>query len=559
MKRKWLVLSLLLVVVLAIAAACGRGNDEPRNPAPEETSPPAQDTTGQQDPAAQEDTIEEAPVERELIRVSVSNWGVSGSFADSGEPCEIYAYIQERFGLTFDPINVGWDNFWELPHLWAAADTLPDIIGALNLVNHPAMREWADVGMIRALPEDLSRWPDLNRVISQQFVQDYAINGRTYFVPRMSAPSAEYQALARGIINRRDWREQLGIPVPQTPEDFLDMWRAYTENDMNGDGSMVFGVMPNAPFLMHEQALPGFGDTRPGWVMLDDGSMVRLAMERTSIPLLSFWRTAFNQGLVDPDFITQDNLAHQHFALGRVGTILHHIQPVHLNNLYSQWVELQPDVDFFDAVEILFTPRLPGITPLYDRGAGFWSETMFSSRVDDATMERILDFFDWGSSEAGVNMMVFGIEGQDFVIENGEIVMLTPIDPDTGQHLGAGDIHLFASGGMNNLIAWSHDLVEWTNPNIPLQIRQMSMAARDYIFGPTNDFVTRDNRIGTLEVPEADELGISTSAEWVAMVTDTRDISDEELFEEFYARWTAQGYGRAKEAMTRAMAARLAE
>ncbi|MCL2880741.1 MAG: hypothetical protein FWF29_10885, partial [Treponema sp.] len=223
--------------------------------------------------------------------ISVMNWDAGKSFGT--QPCELYRYIQDRFGIVFEAHSVGWDNYGDLALLWAQAETLPDIIGGVDFVHGTVFHDWVDAGVIRALPENLSAYPTLDNLLSQRFVRDLAVHGENYFIPRTSSPHQEYTALARGIINRKDWRERLGIPVPRTEEDFLAMWRAFAnpDNNMNGDGSVVFGVLPDSASYLDDQTFAGHGDTRTyRWVHQPCCCTVLPGFEPAALPLLSFLR-----------------------------------------------------------------------------------------------------------------------------------------------------------------------------------------------------------------------------------------------------------------------------
>ncbi|MCL2528210.1 MAG: hypothetical protein FWE42_07290 [Defluviitaleaceae bacterium] len=501
----------------------------------------------------QEETTEDAG----FMRISVMTWDASASFGD--QLCEVYEYIRQRFGIEFIPYNVSWDNMHDLPHLWAAAGTLPDIIGGVSFVSSPTYFDWIDRAIVRPLPDDLSGFPYVAEWINQPFVQALNVNGNTYFIPRGTVPYSEWTVMARNIINRRDWREQLGIPIPETTEDFLNMWRAFSNPENNlGSSSTVFGVLPAAPFSLITQTFATFGDTRNDWLMLDDGSMVIPAFEPTSLPLLSFWRQVFNERLMYPDFVTQALLTSlESFAAGRAGTLLRQASPLHLYRLYEQWQIFQPDLNFHDSIEILFPPYQPGVIPRYLDGAGFWSETYINANVNDEKMNYILAYFNWAKSQEGLQMMVYGFEGQDFVYENGEIRLLTDVNPITGRQMVAADLYLFAHGGMRDLAIWSGDALEFENPAIPIALREMSIAAKRWILDtPGNDLVQRDPRINTLHVEEANALPLVAADEWVAFITNTSAISDEDLFWQFYSRWLANGYEVAREAMTREVQAR---
>ena len=563
MKKKILVFVVLLAMVLTL----GGCREEPTPTPPAEV---ADDATADdaadvddvveddvaEDDGADDDTAATDDPPADVITVSVVNWEIEQAFA--GEPCAINLYIQERFGLAFEPYHVTWDNFREVPYLWAAAGTLPDIIGASDRITGPVFHEWIEAGVIRSLPDDLSRWPSLNHWVSQSFAQDLAYDGRIYHIPRGTTLVPGNTSMGRGLINRRDWREALDIPIPETEDDIIAMWQAFMDNDMHGDGTTVFGVYPHAVSHLFDQTFIGHGNTSGNWVYID-GEMVIPAFEESSLELMSFWRRAFNEGLVNPDFLTDaDSTSIQQFALGRAGTLLRLVTPGHLFTVMEQWEILQPDVNFFEAVEILPPPRIEGKDWVVSGGPGHWSETLINARVDDATLERILDFYDWAMSDEGIKTMMFGFYGQDFIMEDGEVVMITDINPETGRPFSAGDLYAFAGSGMAYLATWAGDAAEWFNPNIPLEIRQMAAEYRDaVIVRPETRLSSPGIQVRALNIPEIVEMNLpSAGDEWIAFIMDTSNTSDEELWQQFRARWEAAGYLRAKELMTEEVLAR---
>ena len=155
------------------------------------------------------------------------------------------------------------------------------------------------------------------------------------------------------------------------------MWQAFADNaaDLPGAADTVFGVLPGIPMFLNDHTFTGHGHTSGAWAPNgENGSFVRPAFEYSSLPLMAFWREAFQRDLMDPDFITnavwQGN---QSFALGRAGTLLRQVVPIHMNNIYLQWIELNPDIDFVDAVEILFPPYVPDREHIWIMGGGAWS------------------------------------------------------------------------------------------------------------------------------------------------------------------------------------------
>jgi len=217
------------------------------------------------------------------MELSIMNWAIADSFSDDGSSDRMLDYYTDKFNVKFVPINVGWDDAEEKSTTWAAAGTLPDVIGAQAMPGSGRYYQWVNDGVVRALPDDLSAYKEVKRIIAQPEVQAYAVKGKNYFFPRQTYDEASWWAMDRGIINRKDWRENLGIAVPKTEQDFIDMWVAFSKSDPHGDGTVVYGMTPQNAWFFFSQCLPSYGYTDSAWTKLEDGSAVIPAMERSTM------------------------------------------------------------------------------------------------------------------------------------------------------------------------------------------------------------------------------------------------------------------------------------
>ncbi|MCL2704080.1 MAG: hypothetical protein FWE91_10805 [Defluviitaleaceae bacterium] len=190
-------------------------------------------------------------------------------------------------------------------------------------------------------------------------------------------------------------------------------------------------------------------------------------------------------------------------------------------------------------------------------GSAFYLESYINFNVSDEKMHKILEIYDFFYSEEGINLLMFGFEGEDYIIEDGYIVSLLGTDPNTGRLLNTSDKYAFVSGadaGFKSAVTWAADMVQYDDPTLSQALRDMAKAEKEYRIANWNPPPT-DLRISAVTVPERTAMaGISIRNSWAQMITDTSDISDEDLFDQFYADWEANGYKAAKEAMTRRVA-----
>jgi len=119
----------------------------------------------------------------EHMTLSVMHWDVERSLTGSYDPMR--AFIEEKFNITFKgKPGLSWDNFWEIPFVWAAAGELPDMIGGIDIAEG-AYYDWVRDGLVRAIPSDLSAYPNLAKTVAAPGVRALAVNGKNYLLPRV--------------------------------------------------------------------------------------------------------------------------------------------------------------------------------------------------------------------------------------------------------------------------------------------------------------------------------------------------------------------------------------
>jgi len=488
------------------------------------------------------------------MEISIMHWDLETSL----EGDEMLEFIEDKFDVKFvGRFGIDWDNMYEVPFLWAASGELADIISGVDLASWNGQVDWINDGLLRPLPDDLSAYPNVARLVSAGDVQIFAVDGKNYLLPRASYGDPDWWCMDRGILNRKDFREALGFDVPVTEQDFFDLCVAYSKADLVGQGAgytkgMYFGDK-NMPY---SQTLASYGYTDSYWVMNDEGEVVMPAVEKTSLPLMDFLRRLNKAGGLDVDYVTddRDDSTRQKFSSGKVGMILQQVTPKHVNLVFEEWSKQFPNENaqvFFDSIEILDPPVRDG-KPVGFCEKTFWSETYIGADVDDEKMDRILQIFDYLISEEGNNLVTFGFEGKDWEYDaDGNIVILTETNPDTGQPKTVVDLYPFCYS-MNYLATWNDGASQYVNPNIAQPIRDMCQVELDKRLATWNNgFV--DWKIAALDVEERNEFTPETiKEEWAKIILDTSNASTEDIFDKLYTSWEANGYKAAKNAMTAA-------
>jgi len=353
----------------------------------------------------------------------------------------------------------------------------------------------------------------------------------------------------RGLLIRTDWLEALGLEMPKNMDDLMNVIQAFVENDP-GQNNAIGLAYDNPNTFLYSQYLASFGYTDSNWVKVGDEWKLA-SCEEIVVPLADWCRTAYKNGWFDQDFASRaPNDVRLLFASGRIGVMGYQNSPKHVDIIRKEWVTAQPDKDFMSSVGIV---PLEGENASQFQAMSFWSETYIPSTVDDAKMERILMIMDWLYSDEGVVWTFFGEEGVDFYYDDrGEIIVTLPVNEESGKMLTMVEQYP-DSEFLSYLAAWNGDMLQYVDPNIPVEIRDMCTA--EYERRIANwVFPNIDWEISLLDLPEKTEMTVNPSVEWSQIVADASDTPTAELYLKALEIWNSQGYEACWNAVTEAAA-----
>jgi len=122
---------------------------------------------------------------------------------------------------------------------------------------------------------------------------------------------------------RVDWLEKLGLEKPTTPEEFLEVCKAFTNNDPDGNGkddTYGYNLAEPGPFFLEASygiAEVGSKKWRP--YIIEDGKLV-IPWDRIK-EFTGFMKQLYDAGVVDKDFVVDrdGSKATQDFLQGKLG------------------------------------------------------------------------------------------------------------------------------------------------------------------------------------------------------------------------------------------------
>ncbi len=120
----------------------------------------------------------------------------------------------------------------------AAANQLPD----LCVVNRDPLLNLYKQGLIAEVDDMYKLMPNRTEKMYNENSRNFAtFNGKCY---GFSTPGGKIQK-NEGVLIRKDWLDKLGLAVPKTMDDYLEVMRAFTFNDPDGnkkDDTFGFGA-----------------------------------------------------------------------------------------------------------------------------------------------------------------------------------------------------------------------------------------------------------------------------------------------------------------------------
>ncbi|UUZ78775.1 hypothetical protein LJK88_26185 [Paenibacillus sp. P26] len=435
--KRYAAIMLALVMPAALIAGCSESN----KPAP---------SAGQ--------TGDGASKNAKKLDISISFFNIGKAFPDrNSDP--FLKMIESRFNVNIVDKVISYADYKEKYQLWAASGDLPDVFSDDN-INSEGYYSWIKQGIIRP-PSDLSKYPNVQKVLNLNDTKPLNVDGKYYMIPRQTYLEPDQWAIERAVVVRKDWLDKLGLKEPVTYDDYLNMYKSFAQKDPDGNGKNdTIGLTFRSTSSMLS---PIAGGSFPhvinsSWVK-ENGKYIPYYASGQMKTVVKQLRQMYAEGAIDPDFaIMKPNDGYEKFGQGKVGAISVQATPNALSALKASWDKYVKDKKFEESVKILPVSWAAEDGSRYRYNAvTFWSESYFSSKVTDEKMDRILQIYDYLLSEEFKTFKRYGMEGKDYKIEGDKITILRE-KTENGQYKSLGALYPSYGGLFGALAAWWQQL-----------------------------------------------------------------------------------------------------
>ncbi len=386
---------LLALVLLLVATACSSGGNKANNAG---QSAPASPSSAS--PSADAGGTEPTP----SVTVYFSDHNLPMPTGDL-KKLEVIKYMTDKLNIDINPVPITHSGYRDQLKLRIASGDTPDWYQTWGIAGDETIAN----GRALVLNDLLKQYgQNLLERIPQSAWDAVTVNGNIMGIPQPTAVASN-----KVIFVRKDWMDKLGLDVPKTSDEFLDMLRAFRDGDPNGNGQKdeipfsmrenlswgenvfgMFGVTPDANLLVNGEIIPG---------------MIHPNMKNA----LAFLKQMHDEKLLDIEFLTNSSqIWTQKINSDLAGAWVHNSQNGYHWRL--QLLESLKDKPF----EIMAIPTPQGVG--YDGPVGVKETAVNKTFVlfDNAKHpESIIKLYDWLISDEGQVWAGLGLEGQTYFKE----------------------------------------------------------------------------------------------------------------------------------------------
>ncbi|HML46843.1 MAG TPA: extracellular solute-binding protein [Clostridia bacterium] len=260
-------------------------------------------------PAALAEAIwneEGLPIVKDGATYEISILWPARAIAPEPEAVKWIQYAEEQTGVKFTWQKISDAGVAEKINLMLASNDLPDVFA--SHISRSMVIQYLDQGIFLPTEDLVANYvPNLEVIFADNPVYRAictAPDGHTYGFP--------YIEEMYGLVNTpsilyiyKPWLDKLGLDMPQTIEAYVDVLRAFRDNDPNGNGEQDEIPLSASGYgeLLNYFKLAYGGASANGGLYLSvlDGKVVSTAIDEAMREDLKLFNLLYEEGLLDPD------------------------------------------------------------------------------------------------------------------------------------------------------------------------------------------------------------------------------------------------------------------
>ncbi|WP_078544672.1 extracellular solute-binding protein [Litchfieldia alkalitelluris] len=309
--------------------------------------------------------------------------------------------LEKRTNTDLDITWVSGPDYIDRLNVVLSSGDLPDLI-KIDDVTNPVFQQLVEQGAFWDLTPYVEEYENLMNY-PEVIWKNTSIDGKNFVIP-VARPLDGF--VTPSI--RKDWLDELGLEVPQTTDELYEVLKAFKENKPDGEDP-TYGYTMRADYWLQSV----FTGARDKWKEVD-GELVDVTLEPEMREALLYKHKLYNEGLIPPDYAVMKETQFWDLATGgRAGLTAETIEAT-WRWTYDQW-KRESSVDWLPLTAL----SAPNREPYAEQFRGYIGCIAIPKSVPEEKMKKILSLVDYGASEEGGTLTLYGIEGTHYNEEDG--------------------------------------------------------------------------------------------------------------------------------------------
>lgn len=430
-KKSWLGFLSMILMVVFTAAGCSHASGAA-------TKPPTS-TDKQEDSHNSEKT--EAPI--------VITWA-NGINPPENDNNDVQQQIEKKFNVKIKNIRLERSTWKEKFNVLLASGQIPDIFPVDGDMTD--MATWADQGLIASISrEEIEKlMPNYAKHLNAEDPEAWEVglyNGKYWGIPK------EWPLGNDGLLPgyNENWLKAIGYSEPpRTLDQLHDVLTKFVNDDPDGNGRKdTYGMTARGklPVQMFTSIFSAYGVSPYLFINNDDGSGIVYGgiteQTRSALKTLNQW---YKEGLIDPEFITADNLQiNEKFVNRKIG----YVDNMGWSGYYKESGYITRPALEKGIQVVAGTPLIgPAGKPYAFSYGSRQAPLMLGVHLeeDGKKRQKIQQILEWVSTDPeGWLLTTQGVEGVNYDMVDGKAVARTGTEAETNK-TGAGSFY--------NPLAW---------------------------------------------------------------------------------------------------------
>ncbi|NBD24739.1 extracellular solute-binding protein [Paenibacillus sp. T1] len=318
--------------------------------------------------------------------------------------------IQTDLNLT---VYASGDDYKNQLNVRMASGNFPDLF---QVPDRAALKQFVDQGLLLDLTPYMDKLQDVKGFIGDESLKKTTMGGDVYAIPK--APNIPYNT----YWIRKDWLDKLGLQPPSTIDEFLNVTKAFAEQDPDGNGKKDTIGLTGSKFSTFAPIFGAFGVGDPNTFYVKEGKLVNSLYDPAMKDALAFIKKLIDTGAVDPEIMANTGLQHQEKAIkGQAGIVWIDWPNLSKDQFTEQIKKVNPNADWIQ----LAPPKGPGgqYDGPFDAGgtSGMYAIPK-ALENDKEKLQKVFDLLNYVSGTDGSQLVQFGIKGTHFNLEGDKVV-----------------------------------------------------------------------------------------------------------------------------------------